>query len=112
MGIAFDFPLFRVKLFVGVWNPVCVNSPRYTRSFPFLSSAATNSGVTVIFPKAGISKKIPANGVVGISFKRVAKNYLISLNGRLAVKFNPGLPREMPLHFYFTGDSPKRQSLL
>jgi hypothetical protein len=48
MGIAFDFPFFRVKVSVGVWNPVSVNSPRYTRSFPFSSSVATHSSVTVI----------------------------------------------------------------
>ena len=39
-------------------------------------------------------KKNSANGAVGISFKRVAKNALISLNGRLALKFSPGQPQK------------------
>ena len=34
------------------------------------------------------------NRAVGISFKRAAKTYLISLNGRLAVKFSPGQPQK------------------
>ena len=38
---------------------------------------------------------MPGNGAVGISFKRVAKNALISLNGRLAMKLGPGQPQKM-----------------